>query len=234
MSRTEELDRMVDFITHLQELEGRFTEIVGNLRGLAINDVLTTETATFDANGIIGRDYSVPYASVAIGNISSGDVTVASGSAATSVPTAGTGVAVVPAGGAAAVNLTGHEITFYGPAGGRISFSVFTKPQGPAFAGGGQGSSTGTATQAADVAAVAGGAVMLAANPARKAAVIQNTGAAAIRVGVAGSVGTARGFQLAAGASFRLEEPYIPTGALWVYRDATAAADSTATAMEIS
>jgi hypothetical protein len=228
-----ELERMVDMIHALEEVRGAISHTARLLQGLSEHDVLATETAAFDSDGVISRDYTVPFASVSIGNMSGGDVVIATGGPTSAAPRIGAGITLVPAGASVTVNMTGHEVTFYGTAGGRISFSVFTKSQGPAFAGAGD-TPAGTPTMAADVAVVAAGVVVLAANTSRKAAVIQNTGAEPIRIGPTGSVSQTRGIRLAAYGTFAVEKPYCPTVEFKAYKDTLAGGDSTATALEIA
>jgi hypothetical protein len=66
----------------------------------------------------------------------------------------------------------------------------------------------------------AGGVTVLAAAAQRKSALIQNTGAANMRVTYDGTAPTAtHGFQLAPGATMRLSGPYCPTAAVLAIRE---------------
>jgi len=79
---------------------------------------------------------------------------------------------------------------------------------------------TSTSTLANGVQTAVGTAAVqvLAANAARKFAIIQNVGNAAVRVGVAGVTNTT-GFRLAAGASVVFGMPNVLTGAIFAIRE---------------
>lgn len=78
----------------------------------------------------------------------------------------------------------------------------------------------GTMTNTADAAvdATAGGVTALAANTSRKAAFIQNVGAANIRVGT-GTLTATTGLQLIPGATLILQAPFCPTAAIKAIRE---------------
>lgn len=92
----------------------------------------------------------------------------------------------------------------------------------------------GTPTHAADITvdATAGGVTLLAANAARKAAIIQNTGTATMRVSIGGTPATNTGFQVAAGGVLRIEAPFCPTGAIKAIREG--AVSTTAAPFEVA
>jgi hypothetical protein len=229
------LERQVDFIHFLEETRDAYQLLVLQLRGMSLNDVLATETAAFDDQGVIVRDFTVPFASVSVGNATGSEVIIVSDPPQQSAPTLGAGVVIVPAGASVTVPIAGTVLTFYGPTAKRITFSVFSKVQGPAFAGGDGGdASAGVPTEPVDIAVdnTVGGVLLLAANPARKSALVQNTGTAAIRAAIGVAPTAARGVQLAAGATMRLERPYIPTGEIRGIREG--AANSTATVLEVT
>lgn len=94
---------------------------------------------------------------------------------------------------------------------------------------------TGTLTPSSDVSVdgTVGGVTILAANTARKAVLIKNVGAAACRIGTAGTVPTAsKGHQLAAGESLFLTLPFITTEALKAIRETSTS--TTVTVSEIA
>lgn len=94
--------------------------------------------------------------------------------------------------------------------------------------------STGEAKDNDDVVvdATAGGVVLLQANPARKSALIINTGANPMRVTTDGTDPTAtHGKQIPGGASLSLSSPYCPTKVVKAIRQD--AADTTANASEV-
>lgn len=108
----------------------------------------------------------------------------------------------------------------------------------PAAAAGGlttrEAPTAGTSTQPADITvdATSGGVVLLAANASRKSAVIQNTGAATMRLRIDGDPTTTRGLQIAAGQSFNIGMPFCPTGAIKAIREGSTS--TTAAVMEIA
>lgn len=120
----------------VRQLGGRLTEAVAELHGLVINDCLATETLIFPATGVIARDWTVPYGSVAVHNGSgtSQKVTVTNQGHGDRAPVSGLGVVPVPAGAAVTANLSGRTLTLYGTPGERVVLSVFTKSQPPAWA----------------------------------------------------------------------------------------------------
>lgn len=134
-TRTELLNRQLDFLAFLESIDGKFTQLIGALRGMAVNDVLATELVVFDAAGQWTKSWSVPYGSVSLANHGTGTVTIASGGPQSSAPTSGVGVHLVGANAGDVVNMTGHDLTLYGIAGEKASVSVFTKTQPPDFGG---------------------------------------------------------------------------------------------------
>ena len=93
------------------------------------------------------------------------------------------------------------------------------------------GATAGTLNNGAQT-AVAGAAVsILAANANRRTAIIQNVGAATIRVGAA-AVTNVTGIQLVAGATLILESPYVATNQIFAIREG--AIDSTAFTAEVT
>lgn len=72
---------------------------------------------------------------------------------------------------------------------------------------------------------------ILAANTSRKSAIIQNVGAAAVRIGLTGVTATTGWVSIAAGGFFVLQQPYCPTAAIFAIRET---ADSTVLVSEIS
>jgi hypothetical protein len=87
--------------------------------------VLETATITIPAAGYVDRSYRVPYAAVSVTNQSLfGPVTVTSAGPQNSAPGGGQGQMLVPPGGVLSQNISGQAITFYGPAGTVITYSV--------------------------------------------------------------------------------------------------------------
>lgn len=88
---------------------------------------------------------------------------------------------------------------------------------------------TGTLANGAETAVAAAAVSILAANANRRSALIQNTGAANIRVGITGVTATT-GIRLVPGGILELAMPYIVTNAIFAIREG--AISSTAFAME--
>lgn len=90
---------------------------------------------------------------------------------------------------------------------------------------------TGTLANGVETAVAAAAVEILAANASRKSALIQNTGAANIRVGVTG-VAITTGIRLTPGGMIIFDMPYCPTQAIFAIREG--AISSTAFAQEIT
>lgn len=90
----------------------------------------------------------------------------------------------------------------------------------------------GTATQAADLAVAGASVAVLAANALRKSAVVQNVGAANVRVAVGAAAAAATGLQLAPGQSLVLSQPYCPTAVINAIREG--AVSSTVSVLEVT
>lgn len=91
-------------------------------------------------------------------------------------------------------------------------------------------STAGTLANGAETAVSNTAVSVLAANTARKKLILQNTGANAVRIGIAAVTATT-GLRLAAGASVVFDMPHCPTNAIFAIRES---ADSTVLAQEIT
>ncbi|MFL6144514.1 MAG: hypothetical protein ACJ72N_21960 [Labedaea sp.] len=133
--RQRELERAVgaDLVARLGRLEDSITHFAAHLRGLMLNDVLGAELVVIPTAGVVSRDFSVPFASVAVLNHSTATITVAAHAPQGNAPPSGPGVHLVGPGAAEVINLTGPVWTIYGPAGAQVSVSTFAKPQPPGF-----------------------------------------------------------------------------------------------------
>lgn len=136
MSARTELERRaneatVDLAVFLAHFERSLSSIVSELRGMTVNDVLDAELVVLDASGIWSRDWSVPFAAVAVAN-GGPALVLASDPPQQSAPT-GPGSHPVGAGAAVVVNITGRTLTLYGTAGTIVGLQVFTRPQPPSF-----------------------------------------------------------------------------------------------------
>lgn len=124
----------VDLVVFLRALESDMSELVAQLRGMAINDTLFSGDVVLDATGAWTMSFSVPYASVAVDSQGSAAIVVTSGSPQVAAPT-GAGAHIIGPGGKQGIVLTGRDLTIYGAAGTQVSVQVFTKPINPFAAG---------------------------------------------------------------------------------------------------
>lgn len=88
----------------------------------------------------------------------------------------------------------------------------------------------GTLANGAETAVSSVAVSVLGANTARKKLILQNTGANAVRIGIAAVTATT-GMRLAAGAAIVLDMPHCPTNAIFAIRES---ADSTVLAQEVA
>jgi hypothetical protein len=130
-----QMERDLDFLAFLEGVEASITQLVANLRGLTVNDVLDTRLSVFNSNGHVRRDYRDRFGSVAVANLTTSTVVVHAAPPGDAAPAGGVGVGRLPAGHAATFNLTGNVLTLYGPVGGKVNLTVFTKPQPPSWGG---------------------------------------------------------------------------------------------------
>ncbi|MCU1449340.1 MAG: hypothetical protein JWP02_1510 [Acidimicrobiales bacterium] len=130
-----ELARQTDSIVFFKGVQERLSELVTHLRGMAVNDILADETAVIGVDGRWTKDFTVPYAALAIFNFATSPIVVASGPPQTAAPS-GPGSRTVAAGGGAVINLTGRALTIYGPAGAQVSVEALARPQPPSFSAG--------------------------------------------------------------------------------------------------
>lgn len=122
-----------EVMTSLGTMHDRLSTLTTVLRDMVVHECLTTVTLAFDTEGVATFDWSAGFASVAITNTSAQSVTVTAATPTDTAPLTGSGVALVPAGKGATYNLAGHALTLYGTAGDRVTLSVFSRPQPPAW-----------------------------------------------------------------------------------------------------
>lgn len=120
---------VVDTIVSLRGISTNLSQLVAALRGMTINNVLDAEVAVIPATGVWSRDFSVPFASVAISSAAA--VTVAADAPQASAPAAGPASQVIV--GGAVLNISGRTLSVYGAAGTQISVQVFDRPQPPSY-----------------------------------------------------------------------------------------------------
>jgi len=135
MSSKQMLDTLVaELLEELRHNNATQTQLLGHLRSGIANDLLLVDLASFDAQGIITRDFPAPYGSVQVTNHSAAtSVVVSADTPQGSAPT-GRGANQIEPKASAVVDLHGKALTLYGTAGERVSLQVFTRPW-PPFAG---------------------------------------------------------------------------------------------------
>jgi hypothetical protein len=167
-SRELEHSLNVDMLMFLDTIKDQLSEAVAALRGMAINQVLDTETATIDGTGVWTRDFVVPFASVAIR--CTNPVVAATGPPQVAAPTGPASQAVSRG---AVFNMSGRELSVYGPAGTQISLQIFAKPCQPSFA---EAATVVTAATAQTVTTFAENSAVLAAGGTRNGAAHDTNG----------------------------------------------------------
>ncbi len=120
-------------LREFQQLRVKMTELTSAMMAQSLNGILETAIGVLDAGGGYTRDFRAPYAAVAIANTSAGLVTVTNAPRDTQPPRSGIGICLAPSGFGIVVNLVGTALSFYGTPGARFSYSVFIRPQPPAF-----------------------------------------------------------------------------------------------------
>jgi hypothetical protein len=129
----EDLERMalVDLVAVLQTNGERMSEVAALVRGMAINEVLATEIAKLDGDGVWEKSHqSVAFGSVVVANYGSATVVVSNAPKQQGAPT-GPGSYLVAPWTFQAINITGHSLSIYGLASQKCAVSIFTKPQPP-------------------------------------------------------------------------------------------------------
>jgi hypothetical protein len=122
-----------EVMTAIGTVHDRVAALTAVLRDMVTHETLTTTTLAFGADGTAVFDWSAGFASVAVTNTSAQDVTLTAATVQDGAPLTGSGVALVPAGKGATYNLAGHALTLYGNPGDRVTLSVFSRPQPPAW-----------------------------------------------------------------------------------------------------
>jgi hypothetical protein len=120
-------------LTAVGAVSDRVAALAAAIKELVIAECLTTATLKFDARGIAEFGWPVPFASVAVTNLSAQPVTVTTQTPSDTAPVTGQGVAVVPANSGTSYNMAGCSLTLYGNPGDRVTMSVFTRPSTPAW-----------------------------------------------------------------------------------------------------
>ncbi|MGW5978765.1 hypothetical protein ACWFMH_19635 [Bacillus altitudinis] len=120
-------------MTALGAVSDKVSALAAAIKEMVVAECLTTQTLQISPAGFAEFSYPVPFASVAVTNLSAQPLTVTTQTPAETAPVTGTGVAVVPANSGAAHNLAGRSLTVYGTAGDRVTLSIFTRPTAPAW-----------------------------------------------------------------------------------------------------
>lgn len=121
----EAYERLIATLEHLTLATTTAMELYG---GRALNGVLETRTAAFDATGMLGGSYGVPCGSLWVANVSSHAVAIVAGQAqqAGTPPAVGIGMVVVPAGTARPVTVGNTTWTAFGTAGDTLCWTAFS------------------------------------------------------------------------------------------------------------
>lgn len=128
--RAREAERLLaaELLAELRDYHQRSTEWMARIAGGIVNDVLSVETATFGADGVIHRSWHVAAGIVEVRNLStSAEVTVTSSGPSSTAPASGVGVSVVPAEDVQYVGLASHQMTLYGTEGERVCWQAYTR-----------------------------------------------------------------------------------------------------------
>jgi hypothetical protein len=126
---------LAEILAELRSERSNSTEAFARFRSSITNDVLDSGAYLLDVNGLATANYQTPYGALFVVNLGAGDMTVTSAPPATSVPTRGRGVHIVPARSAALLNLAGTAWTIYGTTGDLADVQAFTRPWPPMATG---------------------------------------------------------------------------------------------------
>jgi len=110
---------------YLAESRQHLDRIARAIKDSGSPGVLETATVTIPASGVLDRSYRIPYAAVAVVNLSvSSGVIVTSAGPQGAAPGGGQGQMNIAPGAALTQNMSGQAITFYATAGTKIIYSV--------------------------------------------------------------------------------------------------------------
>ncbi len=129
--RTMEATLLAELLEEIRLQRAQTTSELARLRSGIVNDVLSSGLVTLDVNGQYTESFMTPFGSIALTNHGTGTMTVQNGPPMSAPPNKGKGVAKVPAGGYATLNLSATEYTVYGNAGDQATVQVFSKGQPP-------------------------------------------------------------------------------------------------------
>jgi hypothetical protein len=116
------------------ELREAMGDLAGAIRSI-VPVVLSSETWLLDSNGQAGREYRVPFRSLAVWSFSAQRLTIANGPKGSSTPQQGPGVGVIPINGFRVLNLAGHAWAIYGGTQGDVvCVEAYGLPMPPAAA----------------------------------------------------------------------------------------------------
>jgi hypothetical protein len=125
-------------------LNGMIAAIGGlqkELVAAANGGVLLSTSFTMGSNGFQSWDWKENYSSIAIANLSAGEIVLSSGAPSPDgkAPGRSTGAFWIPAGFFRVVGLHANVLTIYAAQGANIDFTAYVRPQAPNFAACGQG-----------------------------------------------------------------------------------------------
>lgn len=122
-----------DVMTGLGSVHDRLSALAAAIKELVIAECLTTTTLQFGGGGYVEYDYPGGFASLAVLNTSTMLVTVSASTPQDVAPLTGVGVGLCPPSKGTVHNISAHSVTLYGNPGDRVTLSVFSRPQPPAY-----------------------------------------------------------------------------------------------------
>jgi len=170
MSRTEQLLEGI-----AARIEAQSGAMATAFRELRRSKVIEAASFKFNANGIISRDYPIPYNAVTIISQSSAKVIAANQPNAGAAPTEGQGTIIVGPYGFGTYNVAGRSLTLYGNPGDYVTIIADACTQQPAAAAGAV-AIAGTATVSGTVTSVVGATTDLYSEAAQSRTTAGNTG----------------------------------------------------------
>jgi hypothetical protein len=132
--RTMEATLLAELLEEIRFQRAQTTSELAKLRSGIVNDVLSSGLVTLDANGQYTESFQTPFGSIAVANHDAAtDLIVQNGPPMSGPPNKGKGVALVPKGVFAVINMSATEYTIYGLAGQQATVQVFSKGQPPVY-----------------------------------------------------------------------------------------------------
>ncbi len=132
--KTMEAALLAELLEEIRDSKAQTTRELARLRSGIVNDVLFSGLVVLDANGQYTESFLTPFGSLAIANHDdTTDLIVQNGPPMSGAPNKGIGVALVPKGVFAVINMSATEYTIYGTAAKQVTVQVFAKAQPPVY-----------------------------------------------------------------------------------------------------